>query len=477
MSGPLGVSHLMIFNQTDAGVNLRIARCPRGPTCTFRVNKFALNNDILRSQKRPRAPGTEFNTQPLLVLNNFGGEARHLKLLVTVFQNLFPPIQVQSMHLSQARRVVLLSYNAETETIDWRHYLVSVRPVGVSRSVRRVIEGTTKPGSSNTNANAAALNPKRKGKGLPNLGNVGDISEYVLGRSHRAGSAGAASDTDMSEAESEVEDMNDPNNAVELFQKYVGRGNDANEQRAVRLREIGPRMELKLIKIEEGLASGETLYHDRVQKSAREAAVLKQSTTAKAKLKEARKAEQEANVARKKEEKEARKQKPPATIEDIAQSAADGSDSEEAEEEIAAGEDDEDEDEFEYEDRFGPGAGGDNELFEDEDDLGADDDEISLSDGEGHIDDEEYDDGEATEGEEDETPSEKSFDEGNDDSDLDPIPLDGGLQAYSDSEDEEQAPTLVAPSGSSKRRKLPETNFRGKAASSRGKGKGRGGRR
>lgn len=66
MSGPLGVSHLMIFNQTDVGVNLRIARCSRGPTCTFRVNKFSLIADILRSHKRPRAPGTEFNTQPLV---------------------------------------------------------------------------------------------------------------------------------------------------------------------------------------------------------------------------------------------------------------------------------------------------------------------------------------------------------------------------------------------------------------------------
>jgi hypothetical protein len=66
MSGPLGVSHMVIFNQTDAGINMRVARCPRGPTCTFRVNKFALMNDVLRSQKRPRAPGGEFGTPPLV---------------------------------------------------------------------------------------------------------------------------------------------------------------------------------------------------------------------------------------------------------------------------------------------------------------------------------------------------------------------------------------------------------------------------
>lgn len=66
MSGPLGVSHMIILNQTDHGVNMRVARCPRGPTCTFRVNKFALMADVLRSQKRPRAPGGEFVTPPLV---------------------------------------------------------------------------------------------------------------------------------------------------------------------------------------------------------------------------------------------------------------------------------------------------------------------------------------------------------------------------------------------------------------------------
>lgn len=362
------------------------------------------------------------------------------------------------MHLSQARRVVLLSYNAESGTIEWRHFLISVRPVGVSRSVRRVIEGTNKSGASGNDANVS----KRKIKGLPNLGNVGDISEYVLGRAQRSGSTGAASDTDVSEAESELEDMADPNNTVELFQRYVGRGNAANEQRAVRLREIGPRMELRLMKIEDGMVGGETLYHDRVHKTAKEAAALKQSTSAKTKLKESRKAEQEANVERKKAEAAARK-----TSGKAAEAAA--SEIVDAEAEAAfsddladAGEDDDD-DEFEYEDRFGDDVSGDGDLFEDEaDDLGADDDEVSLSEGEGGLEDEEGSESER---------SEKSFDDGDDDSDLSPIPMDGGMQGYSDSdeedEDEEDAPAQSSSWASAKKQKPMPSGRKP------GKGKGR----
>lgn len=259
MAGPLGVSHMLIFHQTATGINMRILRAPRGPTVTFRVNKFALTGDIIRSSRRPAAIGNEYTTPPMLVLNNFGSEERHVRLLVTVFQNLFPPLHVHSMRLSQARRIVLLSYNAETRTIDWRHYLISVRPVGVSRSVRRIIEGTTRPSSASSGSvTGKGADGNRKGRSLVNLANANDIAEYVV----RGSAAAAGEDTDNSEAESEAEDMADPANAVELAQDYLGRGNAANTQRAVRLREVGPRMELRLVKVEEGLNGSEVLYHD-----------------------------------------------------------------------------------------------------------------------------------------------------------------------------------------------------------------------
>lgn len=71
MAGPLGVTHLLLLSQPDKGasqahLNLRIARAPRGPTCTFRINKFALARDIAQAQRRPRAPGAEYATPPLV---------------------------------------------------------------------------------------------------------------------------------------------------------------------------------------------------------------------------------------------------------------------------------------------------------------------------------------------------------------------------------------------------------------------------
>lgn len=365
MAGPLGVSHMLVFNQTDAGTNMRIIRCPRGPTVTFRVNKFALAGDIMRASRRPVTPGSEFNTPPLLVLNNFGSEEKHVKLLVTVFQNLFPPLHVHTMRLSQVRRIVLLNYNAETKTVDWRHYLISVRPVGVSRSVRRVIEGSTRPSAASSGSvTGHGGSNKRHGRALVNLANATDIAEYVT----RGTTAAGGDDTDTSEAESEAEDIADPRNSVELPQSYVGRGNEANTQRAVRLREIGPRMELRLVKIEEGLNGSEVLYHDYVHKTAKEVAEQTRSITAKKRLAAERKAEQAKNVERKNEEKAARKVSFRGE-DDEKQDSDEREDEDDKEDDISN-----EEDEFAYEDQA-PGAQvandvlhSDEELFDDHED-------------------------------------------------------------------------------------------------------------
>lgn len=309
---------------------------------------------------------------PQLVLNNFGGEEKHLKLLVSVFQNMFPPLHVHSMRLSQVRRVVLLNYNADTKTIDWRHYLISVRPVGVSRSVRRVIEGSTRPSAASSGSvTGHGSEYKRHGRALVNLGNATDIAEYVM----RGSQAIGGEDTDTSEAESEAEDMADPQNAVELSQDYLGRGNAANSQRAVRLREIGPRMELRLVKVEEGLNGSSVLYHDYVHMSASEVTKQTREITAKRQLAAERRAQQERNVERKKQAKAAAK----------GQQADDDEDETDGAEEA----DEDDDEEFAYEDAAaGVPAndsaiaqdilGSDEELFDEGDDVDLVDNDIGA---------------------------------------------------------------------------------------------------
>ncbi|KAG0202742.1 hypothetical protein BGX28_004847 [Mortierella sp. GBA30] len=268
VAGPLGVTHFVILSRTDHGTNMRIARVPRGPTLSFQVKTYSLAKDIAAMQKAPKSPGLEFHVAPLLVLNNFG-DSNEMKLMSTVFQNMFPPINIQTMQLADARRVVLLNYNSETKHLDFRHYNVSVKPVGISKSIKRVI--TTE---------------------VPDLKGFDDISDYVL--------RGAFA------SESDVEDG--PESTVTLGQDYIGRNNRRQDQRAIKLVELGPRMELKLVKIQGGMCDGEVLYHDFIKRTPEELKAQKAERQKKLQEKAARRKAQELNVAKKKAEKAAEKE-------------------------------------------------------------------------------------------------------------------------------------------------------------------------
>lgn len=222
VSAQFGVTHFLIFSQTKVGTNLRIARSPRGPTLTFRVTQYSTIKDINTIQQTPRSKGTEYRNPPLLVLNNFGENTRQMKLMTAMFQNLFPAINVQTMKLGEAKRVLLLNYNSSTDQIDFRHYYIGIKITGVNKSIKRIIQTE-----------------------VPNLNKFDDISDYILREAHAS--------------ESDVEDG--PDSTVVIPQKMLGRNNSRTEQRAIRLTEIGPRMTLQLTKIQNGFCDGSIIYH------------------------------------------------------------------------------------------------------------------------------------------------------------------------------------------------------------------------
>lgn len=134
---------------------LKIMRLPRGPTLTFKIHNFALARDVISSLKKQRVVDAAFKHSPLIVLNSFSGEGLHFKMMATMLQNMFPTINLPKVDLNTIRRCVLLNYNPTTKLIDFRHYNIKIAPVGVSRGVKKVVQGK-----------------------VPNLANCNDITEF-----------------------------------------------------------------------------------------------------------------------------------------------------------------------------------------------------------------------------------------------------------------------------------------------------------
>ena len=159
IAGPLGVSHFIVVSTTTPGTNyLRVAKVPQGPTLTYRIEKFSLMKDVHNAQQRPHSPGLEYNFAPLVVMNGFSSQSAHMKLVTSMWQSVFPSINIQKTKVTDCKRVVLLDYNKETGQVEFRHYVITVVPHGVSKGVKRLVN---------------------RRQELPNLENYDDISEYI----------------------------------------------------------------------------------------------------------------------------------------------------------------------------------------------------------------------------------------------------------------------------------------------------------
>ena len=153
-----------------------------------------------------------------MVLDSFGSKEKHVALQRVTFEALFAPIDVSTVKVADMRRVVL--FHRDGDGVEMRHYAVQASAANVSKPVKRVVEV----------------------KNIPDLSKLKDISEYVT-------RIDPGSD-------SEGEDAVAP-----LAGKFAGRGNVAKRESKIKLVELGPRLRLRLYKVERGVCSGDVLYH------------------------------------------------------------------------------------------------------------------------------------------------------------------------------------------------------------------------
>lgn len=69
----------------------------------MRIHGYSLMRDVAARLQRPRQPPSMWKSPPLVVMNNFGGQEGELKLATALFQNLFPPINVQTAKLASCQ--------------------------------------------------------------------------------------------------------------------------------------------------------------------------------------------------------------------------------------------------------------------------------------------------------------------------------------------------------------------------------------
>ncbi|EAN95056.1 putative peter pan protein [Trypanosoma cruzi] len=266
IASTFSVSHLQLFTAPSHGTSLRIMRFANGPTLYFRVLSFTLRHEIVATQRRPMSLNQAvWEVAPIVVLNNFTHpDARRrpeVPLLEATFRGMFPTVNIQLVKNSDIQRVCLFHYDHVEHLVEVRHYFINAKAVGVSKTVKKLLE-------------------RRCPTKLGTLESIDDVL-------HRED---VWSDTDGEGEE------------VPLAQPF----RQHREQCRIKLHEIGPRLTLQLVKVTNGFAGGEVLFHRFESKTPTEVAENAVKVRVRRSEKAKRKAEQDENVRRKQNMKEER---------------------------------------------------------------------------------------------------------------------------------------------------------------------------
>ena len=195
---------------------------------------------------------------------------------------MFPALDVSTVKLSECRRVLLVHFDAEEQLLELRQYFVRADPQGASRPVRKILHAA-----------------------VPDLGHVADVAEVI-----ERGAGMGGGETSDSEAE-------DPAAAV-VLPGDLGRralGNRKGQVSVVKLRELGPRLRLELVKVQDEVFGGEVTFHLHRSLSAAELEAQRASVQERRELAEERRKQQEANVERKRQAEEEKAERKRARLE------------------------------------------------------------------------------------------------------------------------------------------------------------------
>ncbi|TNN21189.1 Suppressor of SWI4 1 isoform 2 [Schistosoma japonicum] len=326
----------------SGGVYLHMIRVPHGPSLTFRVVEYSLKRDIQTLIRRV-FDSRQYSSPPLLVMTGFGmgggntsAPLPHLRLVVDMFQNLLPPLNVPKLKLSTVKRVLLVSRDVDTSCTDCgdetkqmndviyiRHFHIRTENRCISRALRRLGVGGAKMKRRCTdNSNMkCGIGPSGSGKstGVPNLAKYASMDDFLT-------KTGLLSDSALSDILSDMEEVDllpDVNlssvadtDILQSSSRKRKRDRDAGpihglkhlgtaKKATIRLTEIGPRITLNLIKIEEGVNTGTVLYHRWQTRSLTELAVQSERLRQREIIRAKRRAEHEARRIANEAEREA----------------------------------------------------------------------------------------------------------------------------------------------------------------------------
>jgi len=261
------LSHMFAFTKTSNNEYMRLARMPSGPTLTFKIDQYCFSSDLATNTENHKPLLKSFHHVPVILLNGFNSNllseeyTEPVKIVSSMFQSVFPPLNFAELEEKQVKKCILVNMKVSGSgepSFELRHYHIDVEKMASKKTISNVINMNKTDFSGYSN-----------------------IAEYILKQT------GYTDNSDNEES----------NVNLSLNEK----GTTKENVHKVNLVEIGPRLDVKLHKIEEGFFKGNVAFHKLIKKSRKE--ILESAKDIKLKKAEKRKRreEQKENIKKKEE--------------------------------------------------------------------------------------------------------------------------------------------------------------------------------
>eukprot|EP00340_Litonotus_pictus_P006013 CAMPEP_0170535918 /NCGR_PEP_ID=MMETSP0209-20121228/101862_1 /TAXON_ID=665100 ORGANISM="Litonotus pictus, Strain P1" /NCGR_SAMPLE_ID=MMETSP0209 /ASSEMBLY_ACC=CAM_ASM_000301 /LENGTH=438 /DNA_ID=CAMNT_0010837231 /DNA_START=6 /DNA_END=1323 /DNA_ORIENTATION=- len=300
------LSHMFAFTKTSNNEYMRLARMPSGPTLTFKIDQYCFSSDLATNTENHKPLLKSFHHVPVILLNGFNSNllseeyTEPVKIVSSMFQSVFPPLNFAELEEKQVKKCILVNMKeVEAESRPLNSMFQSVFP---PLNFAELEEKQVKK--------CILVNMKVSGSGEPSF----ELRHYHIDVEKMASKKTISNVINMNKT-----DFSGYSNIAEYILKQTGyTDNSDNEESNVNLSlnekgttkenvhkvnlvEIGPRLDVKLHKIEEGFFKGNVAFHKLIKKSRKE--ILESAKDIKLKKAEKRKRreEQKENIKKKEE--------------------------------------------------------------------------------------------------------------------------------------------------------------------------------
>ena len=152
LSSNFDASNVLIIGGKEGKLNLKFLRMKKGPTFSFKIEKISLKSELKKLNPKIGHSDQIQLGVPKLILSGFNKDNNEVKLMNSLFSNLFPKDDFHRKNkISKIKRIILIHYEAKTKLVEIRNYQLKRLFTGIGKGIKKIVNSDKIPDMADIN--------------------------------------------------------------------------------------------------------------------------------------------------------------------------------------------------------------------------------------------------------------------------------------------------------------------------------------